>query len=151
MLFNKPLQLATIVILAIVGSLYWYAGKQQQRYNAEATQFLTRALTDIASWQRDALRRQLAEEALRAVDNAQLDALVDRYRPLGAFKRIDELQFARLTAALSLFGRDTLLSYHGNAHFEHGTAALTATLVVRDGQFSLYNFSLASPQLRRAN
>jgi hypothetical protein len=101
-LLNKPLQLATIVILAVVGSLYWYAGKQQQRYDAAATQFLTQALADIARWEPEALRRQLSDEALSAIDDAQLVALTDRYRSLGAFKRIDEMQFTRLTAALRI-------------------------------------------------
>jgi len=150
-LLNKPLQLATIVILAVVGSLYWYAGKQQERYDAAATQFLTQALTDIASWDPNALRRHLSDEALHAIDDAQLVALTDRYRSLGMFKRIDELQFTRLTAALSLFSGNTLLSYHGIAHFDHGSAALTATLVVRDGQIRLYNFSFANPQLHRGD
>jgi|KBSSwiStaDraftv2_1062776.scaffolds.fasta_scaffold37857_3 hypothetical protein len=148
MLLNKPLQLATIVLLAIVGGLYWYSSQQQQRYDAAATQFLNAALTDIGSWQREALRRQLADEALQTVDNAQLDALIDRYRALGAFKQIEQLRFARLTAALSLFNRNTLLSYHGNAQFENGSAALTATIIVSNHRYRLYNFSLANPQLR---
>lgn len=145
---NKPLQLATIVILAIVGSLYWYAGERQRQHDASATQFLNRALTEIGSWQRDAMRRQLSDEMSRAVSDAQLDALLDRYRALGKFKYVEQLQFARLTAALSLFGRDTLFSYHGNVQFEHGNAALTVTIVFRDGCYRLYNFSLSNPQLR---
>lgn len=150
-LLQQPLRLAIIVILLLVGGLYWYAGQQQQRYDAAATQYLRAALTDIGSWQRAALRRQLAPEALRAVSDAQLDALDDRYRPLGAFRGLEQVQFGRLAAALSWFGNTTLLNYHAVARFEHGSAELTATLIVRDGGFRLYNFSLASPQLHRGN
>ena len=144
---SRPLHVIVIVILCVVGSLYWYAGRQQDRYDAAATAYLREALTAIGGWQSGALRRHLAEEALSAASDEQLDALVERYRPLGAFQELHDIQFARLTAALSLFSRDTLLSYHGQAHFANGNAQLTATLVVRDGGFRLYNFSLSSPQL----
>ena len=53
---------------------------------------------------------------------------------------------ARTTAALSLFGSNILLSYHGTARFEKGSAPLTATLIVREGRFRIYNFSFGSPQ-----
>lgn len=143
----KPLQLATLIILVIVGGLYWYAGNQQERYDAAATQYLRTAFTDIASWQRDALQRQLTAEALRTMSTAQLDAIDERYRPLGGFIQLGDVQFTRLTAAMSLFGSDTLLSYHGSAQFQHGNADFTATLVVRDNGFRLYNLSFSSPQV----
>jgi hypothetical protein len=143
----KPLQIVLIAILCVVGSLYWYAGRQQERYDAAATAYLRQALTAIGGWHSVALRRHLADEALSAASDAQLEAMVERYRPLGAFQDLQDVKFARLTAALSLFGSDTLLSYHGQARFANGSAQLTATLVVRDGSFRLYNFSLSSPQV----
>lgn len=144
----KPLQIIVIVILCVVGSLYWYAGRQEARYDAAATAYLQQALTAIGGWHSTALRRHLATEALDTASDQQLEAMAERYRPLGAFQSLQEVKFARLTAALSLFGSDTLLSYHGQARFANGTAQLTATLVVRDGSFKLYNFSLSSPELR---
>lgn len=149
-LLDKPLHLAIIVILLIVSAFYFYAGRQQERFNDAAVDYLRQALTDIGSWQPQALRRQFASEANAAVDDAQLRSLVERYRPLGAFKSLEEPQFARLTAALSLFHRDTLLSYSALARFEHGSAQVTATLVQRDGRFQLYNFNLGSPQFDSA-
>jgi hypothetical protein len=53
-----------------------------------------------------------------------------------------------LTAALSLFGGNTLLSYSGQVRFENGSAHFTATLVHRDRQFRLYNINFGDPQLR---
>ncbi len=137
-----------MIILCVVGGLYWYSGVQQQRYDESATQYLRAAFADIGSWQRAALQRQLADDALRTMSDAQLDAIAARYRPLGNFAQLHEVQFARLTAAMSLLGRHRLLSYHGSAQFQHGNADFTATLVIRDDGFRLYNLSFSSPQLR---
>lgn len=146
-LFAKPLHLIIIVILLVVAALYFYAGRQQQRFDADATAYLSRALTDIGSWQPQAFRRELAPQASAAVSDQQLDALVQRYRPLGPFRSLEALQFARLTSALAVFHRDPLLSYSGIAHFQNGTAQITATLVYHDGRFKFYNFNLSSPQV----
>lgn len=151
----KPLQLIVLIILCVVGGLYFYAGNQQQRYDAAATRYLQSAFADIGSWQRAALQRQLADEARRTLSDAQLDAVVDRYRALGEFVQLGDMEFSRLTAALSLLGRNRLLSYHGSAQFQHGTANFTATLLVgkdihndiHDGDFRLFNLSFSEPQL----
>ena len=147
-LLNRPLHLATIVILIAVGGLYWYAHSQQQRYDEAASAWLRGAMTDIASWQAAALRRQLAPEALAAIDDAHMEALVARYRELGAFVDMTDVQFGTLTAALSLLSGNTLLSYSGQVRFQNGSAHFTATLVHRDDQFRLYNINFGEPQLR---
>jgi hypothetical protein len=145
-LFDKPLHVITVIILVAVGALYWYAHTQQQRYDGAASAYLREALTDIASWEPAALRRQLAPEALAAIDDTHMQALVERYRPLGAFAEVKELQFGTLTAALSLFSGHTLLSYSGQVRFANGTAHFTATLVLRDERFRLYNINFGEPQ-----
>lgn len=147
-LFDKPLHLVTVIILVLVGSLYWYSGSQQERYDAPASAYLRAALTDIASWDSAALRRQLAPEASAAIDDAQMQALMARYRELGAFEDVTELHFGRLAAALSLLGGHTLLSYSGQARFANGTTPFTATLVHRDAQFRLYNLNFGELQMR---
>lgn len=147
----KPLQLIVLIILCVVGGLYFYAGSQQQRYDESATQYLRTAFKDIGSWQRAALQRQLADEARRTLNEAQLDAIVERYRSLGEFNKLGDIEFSRLTAAMSLLGRHRLLSYHGSAQFQHGTTNFTATLLVpkdiHDNEFRLYNLSFSAPQL----
>lgn|SRR5690606_12413352 len=142
----KLLPLVSLIILCAVGALYWYSGQQQERYDASASAYLSNALADISSWERSALQRHLDDEALRTLSTEQLDAIAERYRPLGAFVKVEELQFTRLTAALSLFSNKRLLSYNGRAQFRQGSANVTATLIVRDGQFRVYNLSLSTPQ-----
>lgn len=144
----KPLHTIIVVILAVVGALYWYSGQQQQHYDDDARQYLRQALTDIGSWQRDNVRKHLAPATLAAIDGAQLDALLERYRGLGAFQRADDLQFSRLAAALSFFSSNILLSYHGNAVFEHGSASLAITVIPHAGRFQIYNFSFGAPQIK---
>jgi hypothetical protein len=147
-LLNKPLHLVTVIILIAVGSLYWYARSQQQRYDEAASAYLRSAMADIGTWQSAALRRQLAPEALAAIDDAHMDALVARYSALGQFAEITDLQFGTLTAALSFFSGNTLLSYSGQVRFQNGSAHFTATLIQRDEQFRLYNINFGEPQLR---
>lgn len=146
-LLNKPLHIAVLIILLGVGALYWYAGQQQQRYDVTASAYLRSAVADIGSWQVAVLQRQLDADALAAIDNTQLDALVTRYRPLGAFIGIDDLQFGKLASALALFSQPTLLSYSGQARFQNGSAHLTATLALRAGHFRLYNINFGEPEL----
>lgn len=143
---TKPLHIVVIVILLAVGALYWYAHNQEERYGLAAGAWLRSAMTDIGSWEGAALKRQLAPEALAVIDDAHIDALVARYRDLGPFESLSEVQFGRLAAALSLLGGHTLLGYSGVARFEHGSAPFTATLVVRDEQFRFYNINFGEPQ-----
>ena len=143
----KPLQAIIVAILCVVGALYWYAGEQEKHYGPDARNYLNQALGAFGSWQRDRIKTQLAPPMLAAVDDAQLDALIDRYRALGGFRRIDDLAFARLMAALSFFSSNILLSYHGTAVFEHGSATLAVTLLANDGRLQIYNFSFGAPKI----
>lgn len=143
----KPLHTIIITILLVVGALFWHARQQQERYDAEAQKYVAIALRDISSWQGAPLQNHLAEQARAAIDDAQLDALTERYRGLGRFRRTENLQFAHITAALSMFSSNILLSYHGNAVFENGSASLAITLLVNDNRFRIYNFSLGNPQI----
>ncbi len=143
----NPLRIIIVVALFAVGLLYWYSKQQEAHYDAAAQRYMQQALTDIASWQRDKIKQHLTAAALANIDDKQIDALIGRYRELGAFKRVDDVQFARLTAALSFFSRNILLSYHGTARFEHGSASLAITLIAGEGRFQIYNFSFGSPQI----
>lgn len=143
----KPLHIAILAILLAVGGLYLYGGQQQQRHDEAARAYLQQALADISRWQPDALDRHLADRARAAVTAEQQRALLDRYRALGELQSLQDVRYERLTAALSAFSGDTLLGYSAEARFAHGTAHVTATLILEDGRLRLYNFNLGSPQL----
>lgn len=143
----KPLQIIIVIALGVVGLLYWYSGQQEQHYDASAQRYMQQALGDISSWQREKIKMHLAPAARANIEDQQIDALIERYRGLGTFKQIDDVQFARLTAALSFFNSNILLSYHGQALFEYGNVSLTLTLVVSNGNFQIYNFSFGAPQI----
>lgn len=146
----KALHTLIIVTLAAVGLLYWYSYQQEQHYDPAMQRYLNQALTDIGSWQRDNIKRHLSPQTLAAIDDKQLDALIERYRELGSFQQLDDLEFARLSAALSFFSSNILLSYHGNAVFAHGKASLAITVIAREGRFQIYNFSFGAPQMKTA-
>lgn len=147
---RQPLNLAILLVFVIAGGLYLYAAKLEQRHDAAARHYMETALADISRWQPAALRHHLADAAQATVDEEQLRALVERYRPLGAFRALDEPRFAWLTAALSLLGGDTLLGYSAQVHFDNGSARLSAVLVVTGADYRFYNFNLSTPELAAA-
>lgn len=138
----RPLHAFVGLCLLIFAALYFYASEQDEKHSAAARLYLEDALTDISSWQPEALRRHLTPAAQAAVSNEQLYQVVDEYKALGRFKSMDTPQFSTLTAALSVFGEEQRLSYSFPARFDSGEASVTATLAVNDGSFSLYNFSI---------
>ncbi len=138
----KPLHVFIGFCLLVFGGLYYYATEQDDKHSAQARLYLENALSEISSWQPEALRHHLTPAAREAVSNEQLYQVLEQYRPLGKFKSLHSLQFSTLTAALSVFGEEKRLSYSFPARFENGEALVTATLAVHEGQFRLYNFSI---------
>ncbi len=138
----RPLHAFVGLCLLVFAGLYYYASEQDEKHSAEARLYLEAALTDISSWQPEALRSHLTPAARAAVSNEQLYQVVDEYRGLGRFRSMDSPQFSTLTAALSVFGEEQRLSYSFPARFENGETLVTATLAVTDGVFRLYNFSI---------
>lgn len=147
---RKPINVAIVLALVILAAIWLHTGQLQRQHETAAHRYLEHALADISRWQPAALRSQLSEAARQAVDEAQLAALMERYRPLGEFHSLQGIEFMRLTAALSLLGGDTLLGYSGEAHFAHGSARLSAVLVVTADGYRLHNFNLSSPELSPA-
>jgi hypothetical protein len=142
----RPLHLALALLLAAAAGFWFYSGQLRDRYQEPASRYLAVALTDISRWQPEAVEYHLAPEARAVISAEQLTALAARYRELGRFENLDNLEFARISALAPLLGGERLLNYGGDVRFANGQAHLTATLVERDGQLRLYNFNLSSPQ-----
>jgi type II secretory pathway pseudopilin PulG len=144
----KPLQIVIVIALFAVGLLYWYSEQQQAHYDVATQRYIQQALNDITTWQRENIKKHLTPAALATIDDKQIDALIERYRTLGALKRVDDLQFARVMAALSFFNPNILLSYHGKAIYENGSTSLAITVIANNGELKIYNFSFGTPQLK---
>lgn len=138
----KPLNLFILCCLVIFGLLYYYSGQQEAQFRDSSHFYLESVLTDISRWQPEILRHHLAPEARARVSDSQLESVLAQYRPLGPLVSMDEPVLSRLSAALSAFTDQRRLSYSFEARFEQGRALVTATLLERDGQFSLYNFNI---------
>lgn len=143
---NPLLNTFIIASLVLFGGLYYYSGQVENHYSDNANRYLNAALTSISSWQTPDLKAQLSAATLAQVDDSQLDKLCAEYAQLGKFQRMEELQFSRLSGALSLFSEPPRLSYSSNVHFEHGSAVMTATLTLENQRFKLYNFNLGKPE-----
>lgn len=145
---RNPLHITVIVMLALVSLFYFTSEQRQTDYREASARYLTTVLADISRWQADALKRHLAPEARAAITDEQLAALVDRYRVLGEFEQLGELELQRLSVLSGWFGGPTLLGYSGQARFSGGSAQLSATLKIGAADtLSLYNFNLSSPLL----
>ena len=139
---HQSLRLFIVFCLLIFGALYYSPHQQDTRHSDNAALYLEKTMRDISSWQPQALWSQLTPEARDRVSREQLEAVLAQYRRLGRFNEMDQPQFSMLTAALSVFGGGTRLSYSFPARFEQGSALVTATLMVGEGTFRLYNFSI---------
>ncbi len=143
-IFNKPLHLSAAILLIIVGALFYYGGEKEKQFEQSGPQYITSALTAISNWQAETLRAYLAPVAQRTFNEAQLQQLLERYRKLGRFESIKEIQFSRLASILSM-GGEKIISYSGTAKFSSGDVPFTITLLpVAGGQFQIYNLHLGS-------
>ena len=140
---NTALRVFIIAGLILFGSLYYYSDQVEEHYEENARRYLDSALQRISSWEPEALKNELSQATLSHVSDAQLAELVEQYRSLGAYERMDELNFSQLSGALSLFAESPRLSYSGKIYFAHGAAVMTATLTLQDQRFKLYNFNLS--------
>jgi hypothetical protein len=143
---NPLLNIFIIASLILFGGLYYYSGQVEEHYSENAERYLKTALVSISSWQTEDLKAQLSAATLAQVDDQQLRKLCTEYARLGEFQHMGELQFSRLSGALSLFSEPPRLSYSSNVHFEHGSAVMTATLTLENQRFKLYNFNLGKPE-----
>lgn len=142
----RPPHIALALLLLLAGSFWFYSGQLRDRHQEAAHRYLNSALADIGSWRPAAIEQHLAPEARAAISTEQLEALAERYRPLGAFQRLEKLEFARISVLTPLLNGRQLLNYGGTVHFSEGQAHLSATLAEHEGQLRLYNFNLSSPQ-----
>lgn len=141
---NLSLKVFIIASILLFGGLYYYSGKVEQHYQANASRYLALALDDISTWQAPAMEALLASAAKQQVSQEQLQALMDHYSHLGRYVRMEEPTLTRLSAALSVFSDHPRLSYSSTVTFSGGNALMTATLTLEDQHFKIYNFNLGT-------
>jgi hypothetical protein len=137
----QTLRLIVFSMLTLVVMLFFYTSQQKTYYQKTALPAVGQILTEISSWEKQALYRHLAPETQQTVNDVQLEELLHQYRPFGRFRSIDELDFSRTISAFSLFGEERV-NYSGTVNFEAGLVNINITLVARRGFFLIYNFAL---------
>ena len=138
---TQTLRLIVFSMLTLVIMLFFYTSQQKTYYQKTALPAVGQILTEISSWEKQALFRHLAPETQQTVSDAQLEELLNQYRPFGRFRSIDELDFSRTMSAFSLFGEDRI-NYSGTVNYDAGLVNINITLVARGGFFLIYNFAL---------
>jgi hypothetical protein len=137
----QTLRLIVFSMLTLVVMLFFYTSQQKTYYQKTALPAVGQILTEISSWEKQALYRHLAPETQQTVNDVQLEELLQQYRPFGRFRSIEELDFSRTISAFSLFGEERV-NYSGTVNFEAGLVNINITLVARRGFFLIYNFAL---------
>ena len=137
----QTLRLIVFSMLTLVVMLFFYTSQQKTYYQKTALPAVGQILTEISSWEKQALFQHLAPETQKTVSDAQLEELLNQYRPLGRFRSIDELDFSRTMSAFSLFGEERV-NYSGTVNYDAGLVNINITLVARGGFFLIYNFAL---------
>ncbi|MEK6595613.1 MAG: hypothetical protein AABZ18_03755 [Pseudomonadota bacterium] len=138
----QTLRIIIAILLTLVIMLYFYTNREKDYYSKSAEPAVAQILTEISSWEKQALLIHLAPEAKQTVSDEQLDQLMNFYRSFGRFRSIQELNFSRTVSAFSLVG-EKRLNYSGAANFDTGLVNLNITLIERGGYFLIYNFTLA--------
>lgn len=137
----QTLRIIIAILLTLVIMLYFYTNREKDYYSKSAEPAVAQILTEISSWEKQALLIHLAPEAKQTVSDEQLDQLMNFYRSFGRFRSIQELNFSRTVSAFSLVG-EKRLNYSGTANFDAGLVNLNITLIERGGYFLIYNFTL---------
>ena len=137
----QTLRIIMAILLTLAIMLYFYTNREKDYYSKSAEPAVAQILAEISSWEKQALMIHLAPEAKQAVNDEQLDKLMNFYRGFGRFRSIQELNFSRTVSAFSLVG-EKRINYSGTANFDTGLVNLNITLVERGGFFLVYNFTL---------
>lgn len=135
------LRLVVFGLMTVVVMLYFYTSQQKTYYQRTALPAVAQILSDISSWEKQTLMRNLTPEARQTVSDAQLEELLNQYRQFGRFRSLEELDFSRMVSAFSLFGEERV-NYSGTANYDAGLVNVNITLVARGGFFLIYNFAL---------
>ena len=138
----QTLRIIMAILLTLAIMLYFYTNREKDYYSKSAEPAVAQILAEISTWKKQALLIHLTPEAKQAVNDEQLDKLMNFYRSFGRFRSIQELNFSRTVSAFSLVG-EKRINYSGTANFETGLVNLNITLVERGGFFLVYNFTLA--------
>lgn len=139
---TQMLRIIIAILLTSVMMLYFYTNREKDYYSRGAEPAVAQILTEISSWEKQALLIHLAPEAKQTVGDEQLGKLMNLYRGFGRFRSINEINFSRTVSAFSLVG-EKRINYSGVANFDAGLVNFNVTLVERGGFYLIYNFTLA--------
>jgi hypothetical protein len=137
----QTLRIVVFLLLTAVVMLYFYTSQQKTLYQRTAITAINQILTEISSWEKQALLRNLSPETQKTVNEAQLEELLELYRHFGRYRSINELEFSKTASAFSLIG-EKRINYSGTVNFDAGLVNLNITLVERGGSYLIYNFTL---------
>lgn len=154
---NKPLAASTlssttvtrmvsVMLLLGAAGFYLYTNNQQQYYSGHALPAAKQILSDISRWEKSTLVEHLSDEARQAINDQQLEQLLEHYRQFGKLESLGTLNFSHLSSALSLFGSKRI-HYSGSAQFDSGSAQINITLLDEPTassatRFKIYNLSI---------
>ena len=142
----------TVVILCYAG-VRFYISYQASKYDTAVVPLLQQVIPEISTWQEDAIRRNMSEEALQRVAPRDFSATVEKFSRLGALKSFETPIFKEVSEVRSpdvLPGSGparTTVNYISEAVYENGDATITLMLAEQDGEFEVQYFTIQSLRL----
>ena len=142
----------TVVILCYAGVSY-YISYQASKYDAAVVPLLQQVIPEISTWQEDAIRRNMSEDALQRIPPQVFSATVEKFSRLGALKSFETPVFKEVSEYRSpnvLPGSGpatTTVSYTSEALYENGEATISLILAEQDGEFQVQYFTIQSLRL----
>ncbi|UJP06005.1 MAG: hypothetical protein LZF61_03245 [Nitrosomonas sp.] len=138
----QTLRLIMALLLMLMAMLYFHTSREKEYYSKGAEPAVVQILKEISSWEKSIFLLHLAPEAKYAINEEQLQDLLDFYRNFGYFLSIKEIDFSRTISMLSLFG-EKRINYSGVANFSAGEINFNVTLIERGGYYLVYNLSMS--------
>ena len=142
----------TVVVLCFAG-IKFYISYQASQYDAAVVPLLQKVIPEISTWQEDAIRKNLSEEALQRVSPQDFSAIVEKFSQLGSLKSFETPVFKEVSETRApnvLPGNGpvtTTVSYTSEAVYDNGDAIITLMLSEQDGGFQVQYFTIQSLSL----
>ena len=142
----------TVVVLCFAG-IKFYINYQASKYDAAVVPLLQKVIPEISTWEEDAIRENMSEEALQRISPQDFSAIVERFSQLGALRSFETPIFKEVSETRSpstLPGKGpvtTTVSYTSDAVYDNGDAIITLMLSEQDGRFEIQYFTIQSLSL----
>lgn len=139
-----------VLIIVILIALFFFGidvftGYQEAKYDDIAVPYLKNAIEQISTWDSEKAKLFLSEEALKEINENDLQKMFKWFSKLGKLISYEEPVFNKIMSGASIKeGSYRMIFYTVKAKYEKGDAILSIQLLDKDNDLKIYNFYINS-------